>query len=374
MRPTPINRVFPVLGGIALVAVFTLPLLTHAPNRLLSGRALGIEVFPPVAAALVVSGLLGVILAAVVPRVALVGALITSTAYIWGSGDCAATLAAQHPATARTAFGSGGWLLLACAWLTVAEAGRRVPLITALLAVAPPVVLIAGGWLDELSLLKEWVAKRDLFSDALLRHVRIVVTAFVPTVLLGLPLGVLAQRNEGVRAPLLTALGLIQTIPSIALFGLLIDPLSRLAAAAPWVAELGIRGVGMAPAVIALTLYSLLPVVRNTAEGLAGVPAAAVDAALGMGMTRGQIFRNVEMPLALPVVVSGLRITLVQAVGLAAVASLIGAGGLGALMFQGLFANAGDLILLGAVPILMLAVAVDTVFRLIVRLLQRRVA
>jgi osmoprotectant transport system permease protein len=107
------------------------------------------------------------------------------------------------------------------------------------------------------------------------------------------------------------------------------------------------------------------------AEGLAGVPAATLDAARGMGLTVRQIFWQVELPLALPVILSGVRITLVQTIGLAAVTALIGAGGLGALMFQGVFANAGNLVLLGAVPIVLLALTLDALFRLLAALAQR---
>jgi osmoprotectant transport system permease protein len=139
-------------------------------------------------------------------------------------------------------------------------------------------------------------------------------------------------------------------------------------------AALGIAGVGVTPAVIALVLYSLLPVVRNTAEGLDAVSAAAFEAARGIGMTRAQIFRYVELPLALPVFLSGLRIATVQAVGLVAVAALIGAGGLGAIMFQGLFADALDLVLLGAIPIILLALAADALLGLAGQLGQRRAA
>jgi osmoprotectant transport system permease protein len=118
----------------------------------------------------------------------------------------------------------------------------------------------------------------------------------------------------------------------------------------------------LAPAVIALVLYSLLPVVRSTVAGLAQVPLPVVEAATGMGLTRGQVFRKVELPIALPVFLSGLRIAAVQAVGLAVVAALIGAGGLGALVFQGLASGALDLVLLGVIPVIALAVVVDAVF------------
>src|SRR5258708_38727866 len=120
----------------------------------------------------------------------------------------------------------------------------------------------------------------------------------------------------------------------------------------------GLRGV------IGLVVYSLLPLPRNTAEGLAGVSAAALEAGRGLGMTQRQLLWRVEMPLALPVILSGLRVAAIQAVGLTAVAALIGAGGLGAIMFQGLFADALDLVLLGVVPIVLLALAVGWSFRI----------
>jgi osmoprotectant transport system permease protein len=115
-----------------------------------------------------------------------------------------------------------------------------------------------------------------------------------------------------------------------------------------------------------------LPVVRNTVEGLAGVSRAAIEAAQAMGMTRQQIFWRVELPLALPVFLTGLRITTVQAIGLAAVAALIGAGGLGAIMFQGVFANALDLTMLGAVPVILLAVMADALLRLLTLYAERQ--
>ncbi|MBK3802779.1 ABC transporter permease subunit, partial [Azospirillum brasilense] len=215
--------------------------------------------------------------------------------------------------------------------------------------------------LDQLSIMREYANQRDVFAGAVLRHAALVAAALVPTLLIGVPLGIAAQRSATVGRLVFPVLNVVQTIPSIALFGLLLAPLSALAAAFP---GLGIGGVGPVPAVIALTLYSLLPIARNTAAGLAGVPEPVREAARGIGMTPRQIFWRVEAPLALPVFLAGLRITLVQAVGLAAVAALIGAGGLGAIMFQGLFANALDLVLLGAVPVILLAVAADAALKL----------
>jgi osmoprotectant transport system permease protein len=218
---------------------------------------------------------------------------------------------------------------------------------------AATALLVVFGELRELSLAKEYSTRADVFTAAVLRHVEIVALAIVPTLLIGVPLGLLAHRRRRWRERLFPLLNIVQTIPSMALFALLIAPL----------AAIGAGGVGLAPAVIALVLYSLLPVVRGTAEGLAGVPREAVDAARGIGMTPAQLLARVELPLAAPVLLAAVRVATVQAIGLAAVAALIGAGGLGSLMFQGLFSNALDLVLLGALPTVLLALAADAAFR-----------
>ena len=128
----------------------------------------------------------------------------------------------------------------------------------------------------------------------------------------------------------------LQTIPSLAVFGLLIAPLSALSSALPFLQDLGIRGIGWAPALLALIAYSLLPMVRNTFVAITEVPESLADAARGMGMNEHQVFYQLKLPLALPVMIEGVRITTIQAIGLTAVAALIGAGGFGGFIFQGL--------------------------------------
>lgn len=373
------NRVLLVLGLVALAGVLALPVLTNAPNRLLSGRPVGaLDLAAPwgpvaiAAAALLLAG-------AFVPArrsvlaVQLAAGIGIAVGLVWLAGMQAELLAVGARPSARTSLGAGFWVLALAALLAAADATRRLqlgPLArlgTALLLAVPVAALIAGGAVDQLSLMKEYAQQHGVFGPQVLRHLLLVGLALVPTLLIGVPLGITAHRSAAARGPIFSVLGIIQTVPSIALFGLLIAPLSALSAALPW---LGISGIGLTPAVIALTLYSLLPIARNTAAGLDQVEAGVIDAARGIGMTRRQIFRKVEVPLALPVFLSGLRITLIQAIGLTAVAALIGAGGLGAVMFQGLFANALDLVLLGALPIILMAVAVDAVFRILVAALQ----
>jgi osmoprotectant transport system permease protein len=373
------NRVLLVLGLVALAGVLALPILTNAPNRLLSGRPIGALdlAWPWGPVAIAAAGLL--LAGAFVPArrwalaVQLAAGIGIAVGLVWLAGMQAELLAVGARPSARTSLGAGFWVLALAALLAAADATRRLQLGpparlgTALLLAVPIAMLIAGGAVDQLSLMKEYAQQHGVFGPQVLRHLLLVGLALVPTLLIGVPLGITAHRSATARGPIFSILGIIQTVPSIALFGLLIAPLSALSAALPW---LGISGIGLTPAVIALTLYSLLPIARNTAAGLDQVEAGVIDAARGIGMTRRQIFRKVEVPLALPVFLSGLRITLIQAIGLTAVAALIGAGGLGAVMFQGLFANALDLVLLGALPIILMAVAVDAVFRILVAALQ----
>lgn len=167
-----------------------------------------------------------------------------------------------------------------------------------------------------------------------------------------------------------TVLNVIQTIPSVALFGLLIAPLAGMVKQFPWLAAFGVAGTGMTPALIALVLYALLPLVRGVVAGLNQVPCDVLESARAMGMSSGQRFRHVQLPLALPVFLRSLRVVMVQTVGMAVVAALIGAGGFGALVFQGLLSSAIDLVLLGVIPVIALAVVIDALFDLWIAFLK----
>src|SRR6202023_4301467 len=167
--------------------------------------------------------------------------------------------------------------------------------------VAAAAGLAVAGIFDALSIAREYASRRLLFADALSRHVALVAGSVGLAVVIGFPLGVAAARAPRLHSPLFALLNLLQTVPSIALFGLLIVPLSALAAAVPQLAAIGIGGIGVAPAIVALVLYALLRVVRNTAVGLAGVDSAVIEAGRGMGLTSQQIFRQCELPSAVPV-------------------------------------------------------------------------
>ena len=370
------NRVLLVLV-IGAAASCALGFLSVAPNRLVSGISIPLaQMSAPwrdmllVPAAALVIGVLLPQRRSTHAAIAIAATLLLS-GLVWLAGANATRVSQTASPIARIALGGGFWLLALIMWLAAVDAIERMRLDAVVTVLAhlgvllPIVVLVFAGELDRLSLLKEYANRKDVFQGALVRHVEIVVAALMPTLILGIPLGIALHRRTKSQGPVFAVLNVIQTVPSIALFGLLLVPLALLATAIPSARELGISGIGMAPAVIALVLYSLLPVARSTVAGLGQVPRSVVEAAAAMGLSRAQVLRRVEIPIAFPVFLSGVRIAAVQAVGLAVVAALIGAGGLGTLVFQGLASGALDLVLLGVIPVVALAVLVDAVFRML---------
>jgi osmoprotectant transport system permease protein len=177
-------------------------------------------------------------------------------------------------------------------------------------------------------------------------HLWLVGISTLLAVLIGIPLGILITRWPALNKPVLGGANIIQTIPSLALFGFLLP--------APWI---GARADRLA--ILALTLYALLPLIRNTYTGIKGVDRAVVEAGRGMGMTDGQLLWQVELPLALGVIIAGVRVATVISVGLATIAAAIGAGGLGEYIFRGLAMVNNQLILAGAIPAAVLALLAD---------------
>ncbi|MBB1077020.1 ABC transporter permease [Rhodoferax sp. 4810] len=391
MQAHPVLAVCSVLG---LGAAWLLPLLRVAPNRLVSGEPVYLASLLPVWGWLMALPLLALIFAPSKPEGAssepspgLLASTLRLTilpilmalgiaSMFWLAGTQAQQVAQTQSSLARTSLGAGFWCLVALAWLMSLDSVQRLSGsglarrgLLALVA-APTLLLLALGVGKDLSILKEYVNRDEVFWLALWRHLQIVAAAIVPSVLLGLPLAWACTRRPGLRQWLFPLLNIVQTVPSIALFGLFMAPLAWLALQFPGLAQAGISGVGLAPAVFALVLYSLLPIVRSALAGLEQVQDAAKTAALAMGMSERQIFWHVQLPLALPVLLPGLRAAVVQTIGLTAVTALVGAGGLGSLMFDGLFSAANDLVLLGVLPIVLLAMLADALFKAMIALAQ----
>lgn len=179
-----------------------------------------------------------------------------------------------------------------------------------------------------------------------LEHLWLVGISTLLAVAIGLPLGILLTRRPSLRKPVLGGANIMQTIPSLALFGLFMP--------VPW---LGARADRLV--ILALTLYALLPVIRNTYAGITGVDAAVVEAGRGMGMTDHELLFQVQLPLALGVIIAGVRVATVISVGVATIAAAVGAGGLGEYIFRGLAMVNNQLILAGAIPAAALALLAD---------------
>ncbi len=178
------------------------------------------------------------------------------------------------------------------------------------------------------------------------QHVVLVLVSILLAVVIGVPLGILLTRRPGLRGPILGLANIMQTVPSLALFGFLI-PLPFLG------------GIGARTALVALVLYSLLPIIRNTVTGILGVEPSVREAAVAMGMTDRQVLWQVEFPLAMGVITTGIRVATVIAVGVTTIAAAVGAGGLGVYIFRGLRQYDNHLLLAGAVPAALLALAAD---------------
>ncbi|MGM0914163.1 MAG: ABC transporter permease [Pseudomonadota bacterium] len=381
-RDAPINRVMLSLALAALVTWLSLPLGSVAPNRIVPGTAYTIAAAIGWPLALVSClPLLGLLALAWRPgRNGYPLALGLTLLLLLALPAWLALMAARHLdpelPQARLGIGAAWWLMLFWLSLLLIELRTRLALAGWRLALLMLPVLggwwLAAGWLEPLALWQELVGRRGAFLEAVVDHLLLVGGAVGASLLLGAVIALAMRQNPRVERLGFALLNFLQTIPSLALFGLLLAPLAWLATQFEWLAAFGVSGIGWAPAFLALLGYSLLPMVRNTFVALSEVDPGVLEAARGMGMSRGQVFRQVRLPLALPVVIEGVRITTVQAIGLTAVAALIGAGGLGTFIFQGLGQAAMDLVLLGALPILVMALAADALLGALTRRLDHR--
>ena len=195
----------------------------------------------------------------------------------------------------------------------------------------------------------------DLFT-ALIEHIQLSFIALLIAVIIGVPLGILLTKTKKISEIVINIAAVMQTIPSLALLGLMIP----------------LFGIGTVPAIIALVIYALLPILRNTYTGIDEVDESLVEAAEGIGMKPTRRLFKVELPLAMPVIMAGIRTAMVLIIGTATLAALIGAGGLGDLILLGIDRNNMSLIIIGAIPAALLAIFFDIVLRILQRLSYKK--
>jgi osmoprotectant transport system permease protein len=417
-----------LLGGTLGVVAMLLPWLSLKPNRLLAGQGVGLTEVASPFGYLALAAWVVVLISAFLPKkirpwlssIAVALALLFASLYM-GSGTAALVL--ESGQNARVSPSSGTWLGILAFYISLFGLSResRFGFLPSLAVI---IFVFFSGTFNGLGPWLEYAQARDVFGHQFLRHMLLSLLSVVLAALLGFPLAVWAVRSKRVGGVILAAVSFMQTVPSVALFGLLLPPLAWLGRSVPllyavlfaglllvlgfilqrltrWqisqafsllgafmgglllsivlfqlsigearpltlsssLADAGVRGIGAAPALFALSLYALLPMVINTVVGLNNVPESVKDAARGMGMSQRQVFWRAEVPLALPFMFEGLRSSLVLTFGLATIAALISAGGLGFFILRGVEGSVGDLILLGAVPVVVVALLLDLLVR-----------
>jgi osmoprotectant transport system permease protein len=358
----PLGSAFAALLGLSLLA---LPLVTARPNRIALGTPLMAWSALPLGQALALGAVLGcaapLLALRIAPGLRLAAGSAVLVLLCLAAGWAADHLTPSGDRYGRISLDAGWWLAFAAAGLAAGDGLARLrpsPALRigalALVAALAGLILRSGLW-DNLSVLREYVSRSDTFGREVRTHAGLALSSVAAAALVGIPAAILARPVPVLRAALLSVLNVVQTIPSMALFGMLIAPLAWIGRTVPGAADLGIAGIGAAPALVALFAYALLPVTAATVAGLDAVPGPVRDAARGVGMTARQRLAQVELPLALPAILTGIRIVSVQNIGLAVMAGLVGGGGLGVYVFQGISQNAGDLVLLGALPTVAMA-------------------
>lgn len=243
---------------------------------------------------------------------------------------------------------------------------RRRDLIGALIGVAIVVAVGAGGSFERLGMLLEAQNLGRRLYGEILAHMRITGISIGISVVLGIPIALGSYQNTRLRKLVFPLLNVLQTIPGIALFGLLIAPLAALSQAFPMLRAWGIKGIGNTPAIIALSIYAIYPIIRYSFTAFSSIDEQVISAAKGMGMNAGQVWTMVRFPLATAGVLHGIRVALVQTIGNATLAKLIGGDGLGVLVFEGLGQASVDMVLLGMLLIIALTIIADRIFQIII--------
>lgn len=229
-------------------------------------------------------------------------------------------------------------------------------------------VVFSQGSYDRLGIVLEGRNLGKRITQEVLAHIRLTFISLAISIVIGLPLAFASFQSKRAQKIIFPFLNLLQTIPGIALLGLLITPLSTLSRTFPFLREMGIKGIGNTPAIIALSTYALYPIIRYSFTAFSNIGESVIQAAKGMGMNPVQVWRMVRLPLAAPGVMHGIRVALIQTIGNATLAKLIGGDGLGVLIFEGLGQASVDMVLLGMLLIIALTVVSDRAFQVIIYL------
>lgn len=368
---------------MGLLSTLFLPLVEIKPNRIANGDMMtSIEFLGPLVAIGIVLWMVLILLSLSIHKmksliVFCTGAISVSFLLLfvgWRANE-----AVSGSPSMRVTFSLAFYLALLMLYLILVDSYGDLKaygkLKTAVLLILAASVFLGFrlGLFSSFSIMKEFEIKKDQFFLNFSTHAFLSFGSVLAGILIALPLGYLSYRRKNLENVVMVPLSIVETIPSLSLFAILLVPLSRLGKMSLFKA-IGVSGIGWAPAFVALTLYSLLPIGRNTLVGFSSVDKNITEAARGMGMSHWEVLRKIEFPLALPLILTGIRIALVQTIGGAVLAGLVGGGGLGSFVFLGLAEASPDLILLGVIPIVVITLLMDGLLKAITKGLRRRVA
>lgn len=292
------------------------------------------------------------------------------------AGKAASDFATGHSPASRTSFGWSFYVFVFAVFLVLYAISASTPsrYARAVIGLVPFVAvaaLAASGAVSQLGIIREWELTKNTFAREFLRHLFYALGATIGATLIGIPLGIVSARSRRAETVIMGALNLGQVLPVLAFVGVMIPLLGALSDRLSPLRSLGVSGIGWAPVMVVLFIYALFPIARNTRVAIHQLDPAVLDAARGMGMGHWRSLREVELPLAFPIVLAGVRIALVQSTAGAIIAAFVGGGGLGAIMFMGLEQTSMDLVLVGVVPIVALALFFDALLRAVERLTGR---
>lgn len=369
-----------IFAAAGLASTLLLDFAKAKPNRILSGVGLGAFEFLGIYAGILVVVFAVIIVSSVQSdgnRRHLISGMAASAgiaALLLSVGPMASE-ALPSGTSPRISIAPGIYVTLLCLYIILGTSMRRLrghrslKYAFVMVAAAAAVFAVASGSLSDLSIMKEYQVKRSQFAGNLKTHLFLSFGSTIAAAVIAMPFGYLAYKKPGLEGRIMTPMAFFETIPSLSLFGMLMVPLGYLGSMGIFKA-IGVSGIGWAPAFIALTLYGLLPIARNTLAGFKNVDTGVVEAAEGMGMGKGGVLWKIELPLAFPVIFAGIRVALVQAIGGAVLAGLVGGGGLGSFVFLGLAEASSDLVLLGVMPIVLMTLLGDGLMKAVVRKLE----
>ena len=356
-----------LLSLVGAATLIFMPVVTYKPNRISQGTQYGSIEY--LGSSVIIIAILWVILVALSfyaknkkDLLVFIVSTILFIALFWSlqinSGDYIGSSAA------RISLSSGFYIQMFLMYILFSTYTGKIEGYRLLKSLGFLIIIITIGFLflqgafNDFSIIKEFNSKKSQFFNNLRIHAILTFSSVITGAIIAIPLGFLAYSKKKFEGKIMVPLSIIETIPSLSLFAIFLVPLSGLGKLGFFNA-IGVSGIGWAPAYLALTLYTLLPIGRNTLTGFYSVDRNIIQAAKGMGMSKSQVLRKIELPLAFPVMFTGIRIAFIQTIGGAVLAGLVGGGGMGTFVFLGLGEASPDLILLGVLPIVFFTIVLD---------------